>query len=191
MKTYRVLLVFGLLLFGCQPLVAQTNEKSAADADAAYQAKDWSKAEPLYESLTQTQPANPRNWYRLGVCLAKTGQSRKAIAAFQTAQSKGAPASMTAYGIAGAYASLGQADKAFEQLAEAMKQGYSQPDQMNEDPDLQALRRDARFDALVEQARHNQAPCDYRAESRQFDFWIGDWNVAATQGGTPAGSKSY
>ena len=187
MKRYRMLLVFGLLLLGWQALATQSNKPIVTDAEAAYAGKDWSKAEPLYESLTQTQPANPRNWYRLGVCLAKTGQPQKAIAAFQTAQSKGAPASMTAYGIASAYASLGQTDKAFGQLAEAMKQGYSQPDQMNADPDLESLRGDKRFADLVEQARHNQAPCDYRVERRQFDFWIGDWNVVSTQGGSPAG----
>ena len=36
MKTYRVLLVFGLLLFGCQALVAQSDERTATDADRAF-----------------------------------------------------------------------------------------------------------------------------------------------------------
>jgi hypothetical protein len=40
---------------------------------------------------------------------------------------------------------------------------------------------------LVEQAKHNQAPCDYTAENRQFDFWVGDWDVVSTQASTPAG----
>lgn len=31
-------------------------------------------------------------------------------------------------------------------------------------------------------------PCD-RAESHQFDFWLGDWNVVGTKSKTPAGTS--
>ena len=41
----------------------------------------------------------------------------------------------------GQHASIGQTDKAFAELAtEAVKQGYSHPDQINADPDLASLR---------------------------------------------------
>jgi len=58
---------------------------------------------------------------------------------------------------------------------------------MRSDPDLVRLRSDARFPPLLAQAERNQAPCDYRSESRQFDFWLGDWNVVTTRELTPAG----
>ncbi len=41
-------------------------------------------------------------------------------------------------------------------------------------PELQALHRDARFSALVEPLKRCATP-----EYRQFDFWLGDWNVEA------------
>ena len=95
--------------------------------------------------------------------------------------------SIVGYDMAATYASMGQPDKSLEQLTAAVKQGYAQPNQMSTDPDLQSIRSDARFAALLEQARHNQTPCDYTAENRQFDFWVGDWDVVATQDRSKAG----
>ena len=51
---------FASLLFATLPFsqaqAQDSIENKAAAANAAYQAKDWAKAEPLYEQLTQIQP---------------------------------------------------------------------------------------------------------------------------------------
>ena len=36
-------------------------------------------------------------------------------------------------------------------------------------------------------AQAKPSSCDTRAESRQFDFWVGDWDVVATKENKPAG----
>ena len=168
-------------------LAPESTAGEAAAASAAYEAKDWAKAEPLYEKLVKAQPQSFRQWYRLGVCLQALGRHQRALAAFQAAQAKGMPVSIVGYNIAAVYASMGQIDQAMGQLAETVKQGYAQADQMSTDPDLQSIRRDARFATLVEQAKHNQSPCDYKLENRQFDFWVGDWDVVTTNEDSPAG----
>jgi tetratricopeptide (TPR) repeat protein len=170
---------------GAQSRASTDDEKAAANK--AYEAKDWAKAEPLYEHITQAQNDNFHSWYRLGVCRQALGERQKALEAFQRAQAKGMPMAVVGYKIAAVYASLGQSDQAFGQLAEAVKQGYSNPEQIRTDPDLRAIRSDARFPPLVEQAKHNQSPCDYKAENRQFDFWVGDWDVVTTKEGSSAG----
>ena len=184
-------LLFGSLLLGTLPFSALRAEESienkAAAANAAYQNKAWATAEPLYEQLTQSQPENARNWYRLGASLQATGKHQQAADAFEKAKVKGAPPPMVEYGLASAYASMGHMDTALQHLSEAVKQGYAQPDQMSADPDLEPLRADAHFPPLLEQAKHNQKPCAYTAENRQFDFWLGDWDVATTNDGVPAG----
>src|SRR5213075_1282391 len=38
-----------------------------------------------------------------------------------------------------------------------------------------------RFAALIERAERNARPCASTPESRQFDFWIGDWEVRDNQ----------
>ena len=160
---------------------------TAAAADAAYQARDWARATPLYERLVQEQADGYTNWLRLGACLHGIGQNAKALEAYERARTHGAPPSAVDYGVAVALASVGDTDKAFAALSEAVKQGHGRPDLLLSDPDLRSLRMDLRFAALVKQAQQNQAPCESRAESRQFDFWVGDWNVVTTRELTPVG----
>jgi len=141
----------------------------------------------LYEALVQAHPDSGRNWYRLGVCLHGGGRNDKALAALQKAQALGAPPQNVEYSLAEVYASRGEKDLAMQHLAEAAKQGYAQPEQMTASRDFEALRADVRFALLLEQARHNQKPCEATTENRQFDFWVGDWDAVTTQDGVPAG----
>jgi tetratricopeptide (TPR) repeat protein len=160
---------------------------AAAEADAAYRIKDWARATPLYERLVHEQPDGYTNWLRLGACLHGIGRNAKALEAYERARTHGAPPSAVDYGVAVTLASMGDTDKAFAALTEAVKQGHGRPDLLLSDPDLRSLRMDLRFAVLVKQAQQNQAPCESRAESRQFDFWVGDWNVVTTRELTPVG----
>ena len=185
-----VVAFLGCLLAAAPWSAAQSQdsiESKTAAANAAYQAKDWAKAEPLYEQLVQALPDSGRNWYRLGASLQATGHHEKAAEAFQKAKANGAPITAVEYGLAAVDASLSRNDAALQHLAEAVKQGYAMPEQMSADADLQSLRTDTRFAALLAQARHNQKPCADTPENRQFDFWLGDWDVVTTKDGVPAG----
>jgi hypothetical protein len=164
-------------------------DDGAATANAAFQAQDWAKARPLYERLTQAQPDSYVNWFRLGVCLRETGLYEGALEAFGKAQAKGLAASVAGYNIATVLASMGRAEKAVDALAEAVKSGFSQPHLLLSEPALKSIRADSRFASLVEQAKRNQTPCAYKAENRQFDFWVGDWDVVTTQEGATAGTS--
>jgi hypothetical protein len=167
---------------------AQTEDVSVA-ANAAYQQKDWATAAKLYGQLTQAKPKNPRFWYRLGVSRRATGQNEQALHDFQQARNNGLPLSLIGFDIACAYSSLGQKDKTFETLAEAIQQGFAQPERMSNDPSMQSLQSDPRFAALLEKATRNQNPCAHNAENRQFDFWVGEWDVVDASLGITAGSS--
>jgi tetratricopeptide (TPR) repeat protein len=160
----------------------------AAEAAAAYDAKNWSEAAKLYGQIAQTAP-NPRAWYRLGVSLNKTGEKDKAIEAFEKGRVLGLAPQFAEYGIATVFASKKDMDKAFEQLEKAAQDGLSQADQLSADPDLAGLKSDPRFAKILELVKHNEKPCAYAAENRQFDFWLGDWKVVTSQGETPAGDS--
>ena len=159
----------------------------AERADAAYRAKDWKSALPLYRQLVQSQADGYSNWLRLGACLHGVGENAQALTAYERARINGAPPSEVQYEMAIAFAAMGDTDRAFAALAEAVKQGRGRPDLMRTDADLGGMRSDGRFAALLRQAEKNQAPCDYRSESRQFDFWVGDWKVVTTTEFTPVG----
>ena len=174
-----------LALLCCAALAASaattpTPAVSHAQADTAYARKDWPAAARGYKSVTQAEPANARAWFRLGVAYGSQGRWDKAIVAYRTADGFGRiPPAFSRYNLACAFARAGLVDSSVARLQSLVAAGYTQVDQMQNDPDLAAVRADARYAAILERARHNATPCSDRPESRQFDFWIGDWNVTS------------
>lgn len=176
------------------PAHAATAAASApplSPADSLYAAKDWARAAKAYEAMTKTNKTAPRPFYRLGVCYSSLGQWAKAIAPLRTAASLGTPPQFAQYNLACAYARTQQPDSAFAALGRVMDAGYRQPDALRDDADLASLHADARFAAIVERAQRNQTPCAFAPESRQFDFWIGDWDVHTKQPGAPKIGTSH
>jgi tetratricopeptide (TPR) repeat protein len=159
------------------------------EANAAYEAKNWERAAKLYEELSKemTTPP-PRVWLRLGAAMRSLGRYEEALAAFEKAGQSGAGL-FGEYGKAAVYVALNQPEKAFASLDKAVQQGYADPDALTSDPDLSVLRNDPRFARIIEQAKKNQHPCAYTPENRQFDFWLGEWNVSTTQGAVPSGNS--
>src|SRR5579859_2018339 len=165
------------------------DRKLTAEASAAYKAKDWTKSAASYEKLTQAHPEIPRLWFRLGTSLQELGQLDRALDVYQKALAAGTPPPFAEYSIATVYAQKKDSEKAFEHLQKALDAGYNKPEQLTSDAYLAPLRLDSRFAKLVEQANHNLKPCAYTPENRQFDFWLGEWNVETTQGAIPAGQS--
>ncbi|HYK38817.1 MAG TPA: tetratricopeptide repeat protein [Candidatus Eremiobacteraceae bacterium] len=165
------------------------NDSLSAEAAAAYDAKDWANSAALYEKLTAAHPEVPRAWFRLGAALQELGQLDRAIDVYGKALVAGAPPPYAEYSLATVYAQKKQNEKAFEHLDKAVKAGYNKPEQLASDPYLASLRSDARFAKLFDEAKRNLTPCTYAPENRQFDFWVGEWNVETSQGGIPAGQS--
>ncbi len=126
---------------------------------------------------------------RLADSLHKSGRNGPALEALEKARQAGAPASAVNYHVAVIKASLGDRAAALDSLSEAVRQGRGRPDLMLAEADFQGFRDDPRFQGLVVEARRNDAPCQYRSENRQFDFWLGDWSVTTTQDHTPVGQS--
>jgi len=167
----------------------QPSGPDKASANAAYEAKDWAKAVPLYERITTGEPDNARAWYRLGISRHGLGLRKEAILAFQKAVENGVAAYLGEYQLAVCYAGLGEKEKALDLLEKATQHGFADPDQMRSSEDLAVLHGEARFEKALDAAARSQKPCAYAPESRQFDFWVGEWDVVTTQGGMPAGSS--
>jgi tetratricopeptide (TPR) repeat protein len=177
------LAVMMIALLGGQPLLAQAGASEAAkEAAAHFQAKEWAKAAEGYEKVVKEQPANGRAWFRLGISRNNLEQYEAAAEAFQQAQQAGFAVPTARYNAATSFAHLGKAEEAFHWLQEAVTAGFNQPQTMETDEDLAGLREDARFAEVLQKARVNATPCEYLPEYRQFDFWIGDWDVYSQQG---------
>jgi hypothetical protein len=76
-------------------------------------------------------------------------------------------------------AKAGKLDEAFTALRQLTDNGFGGAEMLNADNDLLALRTDPRWTEAIAAARRNAHPCTLASEYRQFDYWLGEWNVEA------------
>lgn len=172
-------------IVGAGSLLAQA--PGAATADELFRAKDWTRAAAAYEAAVKGEPGNGMAWLRLGIARQSLKQFESAIAAYEQAAKHGV-AVRPHYNRAAALALLGRPEEAFAALDQALAAGFPGAQMLRDDPDFASLRSDARFQQAVARADRNGRPCAYAPENRQFDFWLGDWQVDSA--GQPAGSSS-
>lgn len=77
---------------------------------------------------------------------------------------------------------MGHLDLAFGWLNKALSAGFASADVLKTDIEFAHLKSDPRFHDAMKRADQNANPCEYDQRYRQFDFWIGDWNVFDGQG---------
>jgi hypothetical protein len=180
---------------GVAPSAGTTAQTQAAspemksEANKFYQQQDWANAAKVYESITKLEPANAGAWGRLGGSLLSLGKYDRAVEALKRSVEINAQPT-TMYNLAAAYARLNDKEKAFEWLDKAVQAGFSNLPLMTTDEDLASLRGAARFKDLISKATANARPCSVQPLNRQFDFWVGEWNVLSTQGGQQVGTSS-
>ncbi|HJT16490.1 MAG TPA: hypothetical protein VJ853_03850 [Thermoanaerobaculia bacterium] len=86
------------------------------------------------------------------------------------------------------YAQAGEKDKAFAILDQLAKNGFGAVNMLNADDALVPLRSDPRWKADLAEMDRNAHPCRYGPEYRQFDYWLGEWDVEI--GGQKAAKSS-
>ncbi|HET9481013.1 MAG TPA: tetratricopeptide repeat protein [Candidatus Polarisedimenticolia bacterium] len=155
---------------------AQESPDAARSADQVFQSGDWAAAVVAYEPITRATPSDAQAWYRLGFALHSLARYAEAVPAFEKAHAL-SPAQNTAYNLACALARLGRSDKSLERLEEASGLGFLPPGQVASDPDLDSLRAEPGYERLMTKLQAAAFPCRTRSEARQFDFWIGEWEV--------------
>lgn len=157
-------------------------------AGAAYQAGDWKAAAQAYEAITKREPGSGRAWYRLATSYAKLGNLDAAIPAYLKAEAIGQNP-LVQFDLACAYARSGDKAKALDWLDKAAAGGFRSTEGMKNDPDLSSVRGSEAFTAIAQRVEANERPCAHDPAFRQFDFWVGEWQVKSPEG-APAGTNS-
>jgi tetratricopeptide (TPR) repeat protein len=161
---------------------------NAEEADRAYQAKDWATAARLYEALARTKPESPLFKMRLGASYLGLGRVDDARAALTAASEDRSPFGAAAlFHLARLETRAGRKEEGIAALDKATGRGFAQVALLENEADFSGLRDDARFKAVVAAADRNARPCAYRPEARQFDFWLGEWDVEV--GGATVGAS--
>lgn len=170
------------------PEPAPTAQQLVARGETAFAAQDWTLAAASFERATALAPNDMRAWMRLGYCRHMLKDYARAIDAYERITS-GPGVSHARYNTACALALQGKTEPAFAALAASVKAGFNDRATFESDTDLSSLRGDPRFAQLAAQV--GAAPIGkYQPppEARQFDFWVGDWDVY-TASGARAGSS--
>jgi hypothetical protein len=156
------------------PLTAARPGTSGADERAAL------------ERTLAAHPTDRASWLRLARMQRAAGAHAAAAAAYDRALAL-APDPRILYDAACAHARAGQREQAFVWLDQAAASGGIPVTQLDGDDDLASLRGDSRFAALRDKARRAFEPCQFQPEARQFDFWLGEWEVRPNGGQGVAG----
>lgn len=179
--------IFLALLLLASPALAAAGAQSGvssemrAEAGKYFQAKEWAKAADAYEAITRLEPNNGGAWYRLGYSRHLLGKHALAAEAYEKAAAITA-GPLVLFNLACAYSLTGDQEKAYGALERAINAGFTNIETIKSDPDLAGLRSAARFAELMKLAEKRARPCEFDERFRQFDFWVGDWDVRTQQG---------
>jgi tetratricopeptide (TPR) repeat protein len=173
-RTARKLLIFAFFCSLFSPRVAAQQSSPQTIADELFAHSDWQKAAQAYSDLTASDPKNGLAWQNLGECFLELHKYEQAVQAFAAASDLNFRPLVNKVNVARAYAEKGDRDGAMKALGEVVASGQGgrvRPFILGSS-EFARLRDDAQFKSILEAI----APCK-SAEFRQFDFWVGDWEV--------------
>ena len=152
----------------------------AANAQRAYEAQQWKSAADLYGKLTESEPANALYWYRLGNAARHAGDYTKAESALTQAQKTGFQPMLVMIGMAAVETQNGSRDKALDRIEKMASNGVPAANLIEADPDFKPISSEARFVKALNEMKDQASPCrnrEARPQYREFDFWVGNWDV--------------
>jgi hypothetical protein len=174
-----IALVLLLLIFA--PVSGQASKPSMQTAAELVKEKKWMEAVQAFEAIVAAEPANAAAWYQLGIARFKLEKFEPAITAFEkNLELTKNPRAM--YNIACAYARLGKTDQALDWLEKSISGNLAQFVNPAQDSDLASLYEQPRFKTMIAGLDRKRRPCIYSNSARQFDFWLGEWEVFNLQG---------
>ena len=156
-------------------------------AAALFSQRDWSGALAAYSELAKAYPTHALSRFRVGVSLVELGRFKEGEASLRDGERLGIPAAQSAYRLAQALAEQHRLDEAVHELRRAAAAGmFVPPSAIKADPHFSALRDRSDWAALLDAFDAVVRPCAHDPRYREFDFWLGDWDVRPT-GQPPAG----
>ena len=119
-------------------------------AQAMYEAKDFSGAEKLSRQIVQTNPTSEKAWSLLARSLKNLGRYDEAITTFQKVLEVGGDQpTVTMYNTAACYALLGRKDESLKWLERAITAGFPYLNYLRGDDDFKTLRAEPKFKQLA------------------------------------------
>jgi hypothetical protein len=159
-------------------------------ADTLYFNSRWDEARLQYESGFKARPAsvNALSEFRLGYCYHRLNKYASALDHYNRSKALKPVPQLKAQlyaRIARVESIQNHKDNAMVSLDSAIRFGYASLNEMDTLKEFQNLRTDKRFEERHKRVYNAAYPCASNPRMREFDFWIGEWDVYVTGTTTP------
>lgn len=184
MQFHKLILCSFFIFLAAAGVLAQTGivtNEMRIKANEDYIKKAWKEAEKDYGAIVTAEPTNTGARYRHGIALLELGNAKAAAAEFDSVF-KASPNAAVALALARAEAAMGNKNKAFEMLKKVAEYGGANAETIEGATEFRNLKGVAEFGKLVKAADLAANPCKADPAFRQFDFWLGEWDVHNPQG---------
>lgn len=161
------------------PATAQS--PPAATADSLFRARQWTDAASAYADLVRQDTADGRARYRLGVALLEAGEVERALGILAPMAERAGAHPFVFFQVGRAHVAAGRVAAALPWLQRAADAGLAPPP-IEDDALFAGGAGDGRLADVLEALRRNREPCTVDPARRQFDFWVGTWDVHAPDG---------
>jgi hypothetical protein len=183
----RILVLLFCIAGGIACCGQGTSINKSAKGDSLFFAGNWKSAGEEYERLLQTEPEAGKNALmlnRLGFCYQNLKDYAKAIQLYKRSEQNN-PASpflkQTLYTrMAKVYAVQKDAENSIDALNKAVEAGYMNFLDLDSAMEYKEVRAMVAFKAARDKVYTKAYPCMSNPKAREFDFWIGEWDVYAT-----------
>ena len=176
-----------LLILTAKSVIAQSASSSIPPADALQRANalfvqsDWKGALDAYGTLSGQYPTHALSRFRIGVSLVGLGRFAEGEANLREGERLGIGAGPAGLRLAQALAEQRKVDAAIAELMRAAAAGaFVVRLQLEADTHLAAVRSNSRWPAVLDAFDAVVRPCLHDNRFREFDFWVGDWDIRPT-----------
>ena len=172
-----------LFAFFCSAtVVAQTAGRRSLlrSADSLFQLQQWKAAREKYQQYVNDTVTNPITWNRFGYCDYNIGLYQQSIRNYENALTLNPSPSVKVVielRLARSYGQLKNEKETIQWLDKAAQSGYQDINEIDKLKDFDAIRHTAAFKNVYKKIYHNAYPCSGDPKQREFDFWIGEWDV--------------
>jgi len=181
---FRCLAALAALAVGSAAL-SQEGQAPAAFADPAelaFEQGRWEEAISEYREILVAYPEDRLSLLRIAQAQRELKRYDDALATLEDARTANAPEAMIDFERARNLALLKRDDEALEALDASDHVGLRALALVESAPELERFRSLSRYQRVLRNVRARVYPCEGIEEASAFDFWLGRWEVRATDG---------
>ena len=154
----------------------------ADPADLAFEQGHWQDAINEYRALLAASPDDRLSLLRIAQAQRELRRYDEALVTLEQARTANAPEAMIDLERARNLALLGRRDEALDALDASDHNGVRALELVETAHEFDSFRGSSRFERVRRSIRARVFPCESEPEARDFDFWIGRWEVREPDG---------